>query len=179
MASLNQNYLIFERSMMRHHMGAHVLQPSWTQYSCDKPRMSCGLCGIRRSAGQHLVSPNAMPGSCGVSLSKAKNPQPVHQCHSVGALQYSISPAGKCTPSAPCTNRPLRCPKCPLVMWSYSMQNHFEDDHPSAEIPAPAATAAKISLAFHEAELVSQLLSAPKAKAVCKGATCVCQNCVP
>ena len=161
-----------ERSMMRHHMGSHLLcEDSWSGYSKVKPAMPCGLCGVRTAIGQHLVSSVTMPGHCAVSIAKGK---PVHQCQLLRALEYSLAPAAKSATSTPCTNRPLQCPKCPLVVWSYSMLRHFADAHPTADIPEPTTTA--VSLGFHEREHVQQLLRSKAAKSVCNGATCLCKK---
>jgi hypothetical protein len=124
------------RDMMRHHMGAHLLQPSWSLYDAEKPRMPCGLCGVRASAGQKLLV--SSPGLCGVSLaktSKGKPAQSVNQCQLLGALEYSMGPAATCRVSTPCTNRPMKCSKCEVVIYSYSMRQHFADQHPTAMIP--------------------------------------------
>ena len=151
-----------ECSMMRHHMGAHLSQPSWAQFGKTRPSMPCGLCGVRDSIGQHLIDPSSLPG-CPVSIKKGKA---FHQCKLMGEVEYSLLTASKCSVSTPCTNRPFQCPKCPLVVWSYSLHQHFHDAHPTATIPEFAVAAT--SLVVHEAELVSQLLTAKAAKKICK-----------
>ena len=133
--------------------------------------MRCGLCGVRASAGQKLLV--SSPGLCGVSLaktSKGKPAQSVNQCQLLGVLDYSMDPAATCRVSTPCTNRPMKCSKCEVVIYSYSMRQHLADQHPTAMIPEDVES--QITLSFHEPELVSQLLTAKGCKAVCKGASC-------
>ena len=107
------------------------------------------------------------------TVSISKKGQPVHQCQ-LGAISYSLGPAANCSFNAPCTNRPMQCPKCLLVIWSYSMPHHLSDEHSAAEVVPKFAAA--ISLKFHEKELVAQLLSVKVCKNVCKGGSCECKR---
>ena len=124
----------------------------------EKPMAPCGLCGIRGAIGQHMLDPSAVPG-CPVSIEKGK---PVHQCKLVGSLSYSLGPAGNSNDSTPCTNRPIPCPfpDCKATIWSYSIEAHNEAHHAAAEKPS-------LSLAYHETDMVKQLLHrAPKRRKV-------------
>ena len=38
-----------EPTMLRHHIGAHLLQADWSAFSKLRPDEPCGLCGIRQS----------------------------------------------------------------------------------------------------------------------------------
>jgi hypothetical protein len=50
-----------------------------------------------------------------------------------GDVKYSMKSASKSTVNAPCTNRPMQCPLCPVkppvVHWKSNMKNHFDVAH--------------------------------------------------
>ena len=122
---------------MRLHMGAHLLEDSWQQHKKERPAFPCGICGIRAAIPQALIDPASQPG-CGVSLKRTGSTwKPVHQCKLLqgASLEYSTSTAAKCAQSSPCTNRPVQCPSCVCVIWSYSMRDHFADKHPTTPMP--------------------------------------------
>jgi hypothetical protein len=164
---------------MRQHMGAHLLEPSWEHWRKPRPRFPCGLCGIRASIPQKLVDLTSQDG-CGVSVSKGSGGsfKPYHQCQLVGegTVQYSLGSAAKYAIATPCTNRPLKCPKFPFVVWSYSMADHFADKHSGGPMPADLAT--ETALRFHEKEGTMPLLKVyPKSlKRICKGSGCQCKT---
>ena len=120
-----------------------------------------------------MEDPSAVVG-CPISLAKGSRAnvnKPVHQCQNVNAeIEYSLGSAAKSTPGAPCTNRPLKCQHCKLVIASYSMAQHYADKHSSTRMPVDLAEA--VALGKHEREHVSQLLSKRKAKNVCRGIEC-------
>ena len=35
----------------------------------------------------------------------------------------------------PCTNRPVKCDLCKLVVWSYNIRIHYEQTHPNNDLP--------------------------------------------
>ena len=37
--------------------------------------------------------------------------------------------AAKSTKTSSCTNRPIECPTCKIIYWSYNMYKHFESNH--------------------------------------------------
>ena len=139
-----------EASMMRHHIGAHLLQPDWSMYDKTKPATPCGLCGLRTSIGQHLVDPSIGEG-CPVSLKKQGTAtRAVHQCKQVGdGPKYSLGAAGNCSLGAPCTNRPIACPipGCQLVVWSYSLGTHYSTHHPN--VPFGDEAHREVALGVH------------------------------
>ena len=73
-------------------------------------------------------------------------------------------------------NRPVKCPKCPFVVWSYSMADHFADKHSGTSMPADLAK--ETALRFHEKEGTMKLLTVyPKSlKKICKGSSCQCKT---
>jgi hypothetical protein len=74
-------------------------------------------------------------------------------------LASPVSSAAKCTPNAPCTNRPIKCPQatCGLVIWSYSMEAHYADRHTSE--PMPASLARQCRLRYHERDYLRRTLN--------------------
>ena len=43
--------------------------------------------------------------------------------------KFSIKSAAKLTKTSPCTNRPIECPTCKRIFWSYNMYKHFQVNH--------------------------------------------------
>ena len=35
----------------------------------------------------------------------------------------------------PCTNRPIKCEMCSLVVWSYNMRSHYSMAHSNNDLP--------------------------------------------
>ena len=168
-----------ELPMMRHHIGAHLLQPNWEMYSKLKPQEPCGWCGVRTSYGQTLMDPTVLPGSCPVSREKNNAAwRAVHQCKLVGkGPKYSLGAAGNSTVGAPCTNRPMACPVpgCALVVWSYNLEAHYVTAHLGAEFTAELQK--EVRLGVHEASWMQHLLAkkAVPPSLACKTADCPCK----
>lgn len=165
---------------MRLHMGAHLLELSWEHHPRRhaRPTFPCGICGIRSAIPQELMDPRSQLG-CGVSVKKSGSTlKPVHQCQLLqgATCEYSLKSASKFALSSPCTNRPVQCPKCSFVVWSYSMTDHFADKHSGTSMPP--ALAQEVALRYHERDGTVQLLSKyPKSvKVKCEGVKCVCKN---
>ena len=165
--------------MMRHHIGAHLLQPDWSMYDKTKPATPCGLCGLRTSIGQHLVDPSIGEG-CPVSLKKQGTAtRAVHQCKQVGdGPKYSLGAAGNCSLGAPCTNRPIACPipGCQLVVWSYSLGTHYSTHHPN--VPFGDEARREVALGVHEADWLVHLLTKKKVPVSegCGKPECACKK---
>ena len=109
----------------------------------------------------------------------ASTVKPIHQCKLLqnAQLEYSLVSAAKFAPSTPCTNRPVQCPKCDFVVWSYSMGDHFAERHPTMAIPKDLAT--DVALRYHEREATEQLLqNYPRSVKVksCQGVKCLCKT---
>ena len=70
----------------------------------------------------------------------------------------------------------MQCPKCPFVVWSYSMRDHFNEKHPKVLMPADLEIA--VGLRFHEREGTLQLLNkVPKKVSIsCTGSHCKCKT---
>ena len=94
----------------------------------------------------------------------------VHQCQVVGAIDYSLKSAETSSLEAPCTNRPMKCKHCDLVIASYSMAQHYLDKHSTT--PMPRELQAEVELGKHERAHVMQLLAKRKVSSVCSGVMC-------
>ena len=165
--------------MLRHHMGAHLIQKDWACYSKTKPEEPCGLCGVRPAYGQFLLD-SKIVASCPVSLEKnGATWRAVHQCKYQGKYcKYSLGAAANSTVGGPCSNRPIRCPVpgCSMVVWSYNMATHFTVAHPTAQMSEAAAKEAE--LGFHEDQWLKHLLTrrgVPTSEN-CKNADCPCKK---
>ena len=67
-------------------------------------------------------------GYVGLGLKKMQSSiKPQHQCQLLNYAifhDYQLKQAANFANATPCTNRPVQCPKCPAVVWSYSMKQH-------------------------------------------------------
>ena len=70
--------------------------------------------------------------------------------------------------SRPCTNRPFKCPKCDLYVWTYSLGKHLQLKHAGADVPAEAL------LGTHEEEWV-KLVGTGKRPKKCTIDGCACK----
>ena len=143
-------------AFMRNHMGAHLLPGVAWGHGLIRPREPCGICGIRSSYGQQMADASVIEG-CPVSLSKSSGSmRAVHQCKLAGSVSYSLLSATKSTLSGPCTNHPVQCPSCPLIIWSQNASAHFAWKHPTHALPPSLAASA--ALGVHEAEWLATLI---------------------
>ena len=105
-----------------------------------------------------MLDASGVPG-CPVSTFKpSATMKPRHQCKLLEKynyeLSYSLATAANSNDSTPCTNRPIQCPAegCKHTIWGYSLEAHYDAVHPAHEKPS-------LSLAYHEMEMVKQMLS--------------------
>ena len=82
--------------------------------------------------------------------------------------QYGLGPAATVSLNRPCTNRPFKCPKCDLYVWTYSLGKHFQLKHAGADVPAEAL------LGTHEEEWV-KLVGTGKRPKKCTIDGCACK----
>ena len=120
---------------MRIHTGAHLLEPDWSKYhggELAKPTIPCMLCGLRDSIGQKILDMSAVSG-CSVWLEKGSTAhiqKAQHHCKLVGSYSgYNLSSAANAALTTPCTNRPIKCGTCDLVLPSYFMEVHYSAQH--------------------------------------------------
>ena len=101
-----------DTKQMRLHVGKHILK--------DKLSNVCGFCGIpgcsiafEKSSGRGATATLSANSNCAYRS------------------KFSLKAAEKVTKSSPCTNRPVSCPMCNIVVWSYMMDSHYIHVHPN------------------------------------------------
>lgn len=109
---------------MRHHIGYHM------QYS-GLSGFVCGVCGLRapvESAGGN---------TCPVSITKTGQVSGIctHFGIQIREVIKSLKAAQKPSDKAPCTNVPIKCPSCALVIWRYQLSQHYTACHKDLTIP--------------------------------------------
>jgi len=107
------------------HISAHILFDP----TVDKAEEYCGLCFhlsplclfyFRRGKNHHSMQQ--------IDMRKSR-------CLNFGKKGFSYGPASTSSPNSPCTNVPMRCPRCPessSLVWKYSMAAHYAKHHPQA-----------------------------------------------
>ena len=50
-------------------------------------------------------------------------------------VNFNLKSAGKSTKSKPGTNRPVKCDRCQVTVWSYNIDQHYLSCHPGVEAP--------------------------------------------
>lgn len=108
------------------HIGAHLL----FDMAIYKTEEYCGLCF------------RLLP-LCLFYLRRGKNHNSMQQidikrsqCPNLNEKGFSYGPASISSPSSPCTNVPVHCPRCPEtapLVWKYSMRAHYIKHHSSAK----------------------------------------------
>ena len=100
-----------DMKQMRLHVGKHILENNLSNV--------CGFCGtqgysigFKKSSGRVVTATLSAQANC-TYISK-----------------FSLKAAEKTTKSSPCTNRPVSCPVCNTVVWSYMMGPHYSHVHP-------------------------------------------------
>lgn len=155
----------WDSSRIQQHIGAHLMTGNWgigdSHIPAEKrPKYPCGICGVRSSV-QFTTIPSSVEG-CPVALDKVKGTwEAKHWCKHACVPHYSLGPAKNCTNGAPCTNVPLQCRKCPakhpVVIWKYSMEQHWQDMHSGVEMDSE--TKKEIQLGENEVQWTKQLLN--------------------
>ena len=172
---------------MRLHVGAHqLLNPpaDWNENPSQtwpngkpRPKFPCMMCGVRPAMQR---TQDAVDG-CPMWLDKpAQTDKPHCACKLTGDFDYSLKPASNSNRSAPCTNVPVACPRCPaqpakFVVCSYQLELHWQERHQGFDMPAELQ--AKAKLGVHEREWVA-IAGVERCKAIpkCKIAGCECRG---
>ena len=101
---------IIQKKKMRKHVGTHILK--------DNLMDVCGFCGLSgctidiiRGSGRGKTASKVVSANCEYME------------------KFSLTSTKKITKSSPCTNRPVTCPHCNTVHWSYNMYTHMKKDH--------------------------------------------------
>ena len=97
------------------HMGAHILHDH-KLYSRPSP---CGFC-LNSQCEIHLSRHGQFTT---IDMQKSR-------CPNLRKVRLKI--AESFTERQPCTNHPLKCPLCTLIVWKYNLRNHITDTHPNA-----------------------------------------------
>ena len=124
-----------------------------TKQKDDDIRWDCSVCNktctrdiMRAHIGQHILLGNVGSGACGwcggscyTSLGETNKKRGTKFYKPVSACTYfwplSKTPQ-QSTVNRPCTNYVVHCPVCSEGVWRYNMSSHFEERHPTHEIPA-------------------------------------------
>ena len=99
-----------EMKQMRRHVGKHILE--------DGLENVCGFCGTQ-GCSLELVKSSGL----GTSATLSSKSNCTH------FSKFSLKAAEKSTKSSPCTNRPISCTVCHVVVWSYSLSGHYKQVH--------------------------------------------------
>ena len=99
-----------EKNMRKHVAGSHIIK--------EKLENVCGFCGL---SGCYI--------GIEVGSGRGKTATRVVSSHCEYRKKFSLKSAEKCTKSSPCTNRPVTCPLCNTVHWSYNMVFHMKERH--------------------------------------------------
>ena len=124
-------------SAMRQHVDFHLLH----EPELITATYPCEFCG--QESAQYSSDLSQLSG-CAVWF---HNKQPKMHCKLVGDVKYNFASAAKISKTAPCTNRPMLCPQCPLkpgvVHWKLNMRKHWQNAHSSGN-PFPVDFAAQL-----------------------------------
>src|SRR5260221_2603870 len=105
------------------HVTAHILYDD----SINRGDEPCGLC----------LSPSP---SCQIALRKHKESFTIDYPNSMcpRLIKFSYAAASQPSPSNPCSNIPIRCPRCPkgaLSVWKYNMLAYYAKKHSPSQPP--------------------------------------------
>jgi len=100
----------WEKSTIQQHIGVHILQEHWKQWSSKtRPRYPCGLCGLRGAlGGDPKKAQDEGVSGCYMWIHQ-NGKKAMHECKLLGSVSYNLSTSSKCALSMPCTNRPFKC----------------------------------------------------------------------
>lgn len=99
------------------HMGAHILHDNNL-----RGRLSpCGFC-LNSQCEIHLTRHGQ---SLTIDMQKS-------HCPNLRKVRLKI--AESFTDRQPCTNHPLKCPLCTLIIWKYNLKAHITGAHPNANV---------------------------------------------
>jgi len=109
-----------KKERMRQHIGQHLINNQ-----IDDDSKTCGFCGkIGCSIALEVTSGRGANKTFGPVSRDCK----YHYC-------FSLKSAEKVSAFNPCTNRPIKCELCSLVVWSYNMRSHYTLNHPNNDYP--------------------------------------------
>ena len=107
-----------EKNKLRHHIAKHILVYKDIKLHANL----CGYCGrIGCSIGLKVTS----------GKGKNSNYGPDSGC----LYRKSFSLGCGSSKNSPSTNRPIECPHCKIVVWSYNLVCHYSDHHSTSVAP--------------------------------------------
>ena len=123
-----------------------------TKQQKQTSRVECHVCkktvtgeGMRAHVGQHILLNDVKSDACGwcggscytfLDETSKKKGQKYYKPKSKCLFFWPcVSTPMESTKNKPCTNYMRHCPVCTECVWSYNMENHFGERHPSHEIP--------------------------------------------
>ena len=108
-----------DKKKLRHHIAKHILIFKDIKMHANL----CGFCGrIGCSIGLQATSGKGKNTIYGPDFSGCKY-----------GTDFSLGCSSSAT--SPSTNRPVECPHCKLVLWSYNLQCHYSDRHHTSIAP--------------------------------------------
>ena len=109
-----------KKERMRQHIGQHLI----TNDIIPNPK-NCGFCGL-------IGCSIALECTSGRGANKTFGPVSVDCKY---RYNFSLKSAEKISAFNPCTNRPIKCEMCSLVVWSYNMKSHYSMAHSNNDLP--------------------------------------------
>ncbi|KAF8330036.1 uncharacterized protein EI90DRAFT_2996770 [Cantharellus anzutake] len=107
------------------HIAAHILYDPKVDRSCEP----CGLCLLPNPLCKFVLKRSK--GAPAIDFTKSSCPR---------ITKFSYGPASTASSTNPCSNVPLKCPRCPKdssAVWKYNMEAHYHSKHypirPSSE----------------------------------------------
>ena len=103
-------------SNMRKHVGKHILNKE-----VQKSERLCGFCGAE---------------GCSTNLKKSNKGKKLFFTPERGGCTYFwpyVKIGDDATRNVPCTNKLKHCPACNVVIWTYNLHFHYENQHPELQ----------------------------------------------
>ena len=115
---------------------------------CKICSQKCKLNRMRQHIGRHLIlnGSNHNLNTCGYcggtdcsieikssGRGKSANKTPFSNCSYF--VKFSLGRAATLSNYSPCSNRPIECPSCKLIVWSYNLKIHYDFEHEFLEFP--------------------------------------------
>jgi hypothetical protein len=107
-----------DKKKLRHHIAKHIL-------IYKDIKMHANLCGFCGRIG------------CNIALiaTSGKGKHTTYGPDSSCLYEASFSLGCSSSIHSPSTNRPIECPHCKLVLWSYNLQCHYSERHQTSIAP--------------------------------------------
>jgi hypothetical protein len=107
-----------DKKKLRHHIAKHIL-------IYKDIKMHANLCGFCGRIGCNIA----------LKATSGKGKQTTYGPDSSCIYEASFSLGCSSSTHSPSTNRPIECPHCKLVLWSYNLQCHYSEKHQTSIAP--------------------------------------------